>query len=168
MRARRIAVCLGLAAAALLVGGAGAEGDDARRLVGSWRLVEWTAVDGDGVTVRPYGDAPQGRLTYGADGSMSLLLFRADRPAFESGDPRRGSDGEVREAFEGSFTYFGSWELEGDRVRHAIEACSFPNWTGTVQERLVRWRGDRLVLESPPVTSGGESKVHTLLWERAE
>jgi hypothetical protein len=135
-------------------------------LTGSWRLIEWTAVDADGSPLLPYGRAAQGRLHYAPDGAMSLLLYRSDRPAFEGSDPLQGSDEEVRTAFEGSFTYYGTWELVGNRVRHRIEGCSFPNWAGSEQERLVRWRGERLVLESPPVTSAGREKVHTLVWER--
>jgi Lipocalin-like domain len=35
-----------------------------------------------------------------------------------------------------ALAYFGSYEVQGDVIVHRIDASLFPNWTGTVHERL--------------------------------
>lgn len=135
-------------------------------LVGVWRLVSLEVRDGDSVA-RPFGDAPEGWLVYTAGGFVSVHMGRPDRPAFASGDILRGTQEEQAAAVGGYAGYAGRWSFDGERVRHRVEFSFFPNWTGTVQERVVRWEGARLCLTTQPHVIEGRVREAVLVWERA-
>ena len=118
-------------------------------IIGTWRVVAIESRD-DGAAPwrRPFGDAPSGLVTYGADGTHTMQFGRTPPPTFAAGDDRRGTDAEVREAFLGFFAWHGRWRLDTTRARiiHEIEGSLWPSWRGTVQERPYRLQGDTLVL----------------------
>jgi hypothetical protein len=47
-----------------------------------------------------------------------------------------------------------------------IDASHFPNWTGTVHERLFTCRGNELVLRTPPSENSGVTVVNETSWKR--
>ena len=49
---------------------------------------------------------------------------------------------------------------------HVVETSLFPNWVGSEQRREIAWEGDRLILSTPPIPTGGAPTVHRLVWER--
>jgi len=51
-------------------------------------------------------------------------------------------------------------------VIHYIEVCSYPNWIGNPQLRLVRLEGDLLVLSTKPMIFQGVTRSAELIWER--
>jgi hypothetical protein len=63
---------------------------------------------------------------------MSAQLGKADRARFGSRDPARGTDAEVRAAFDGYVAYFGTYEINDSTraVTHHVQGASFPNWIG--------------------------------------
>ena len=75
-------------------------GDIASEFVGTWRLISYSAVTSSGETSYPMGRHPQGRIIYEASGRMAVQLADPDRAAFAAGDPRAGTDAEVRAAFD--------------------------------------------------------------------
>ena len=105
---------------------------------------------------------------YDAGGNMSAHVMRDDRPAFNADDPGRGTDGEVRAAFDGHTSYFGTYTLDPGKhtVAHHVLGASYPNWIGRDQLRHFKFNGSLLLLSSPPLKSGGESLEYTLTWER--
>jgi hypothetical protein len=133
------------------------------RLEGSWRLVLYEAVDGDGRRTRPYGDAV-GRLTYDERGNMTGQVMRPERSRVELGP---GNAQLVRAAYTGYIAYFGTYEIaaDGASVVHHVQGALNPAWVGGDQVRAMRFEGDRLVL-SAEVTKGGQIVTHTLTWER--
>jgi hypothetical protein len=137
-------------------------------LVGSWRLRQWVAFSEDGSESLPLGDAPKGLLVYSPDGTMIVLMARADRPRIISDDVTGGTEIERAEAFASFIAYGGSYSVEGDAVNHHVEMSQFPNWVGTVQRR--RWALDStravLTITSPPVTLAGATRIQRLTWER--
>jgi hypothetical protein len=133
------------------------------RLIGSWRLVSYTTVDGAGRQGKPYA-AAVGRLTYDDRGNMSGQVMRPDRARVEVGP---GNAQSVRAAYIGYIAYFGSYEVapDGESVIHRVEGALNPEWVGGTQRRTLRFDGERLVL-SAAVRKNGDCVMHTLTWER--
>jgi hypothetical protein len=114
------------------------------------------------------GDAPEGLLVYSADGTMVVLMGRANRERITSDDVTGGSEAERAKAFASFISYGGPFEVEGDIVSHHVEMSQFPNWVGTDQRRRGRLDDNdhRLTITSPPVTVGGATRIQRLTWER--
>jgi len=94
--------------------------------------------------------------------------MRLDRPAFASDDSGSGTDVEVRAAFEGHTSYFGTYTIDPSArtVTHHVRGASYPNWMGHDQIRYYRIDGPHLLLSTPPIPDRGESLEYTLTWER--
>ncbi|MFQ3619288.1 MAG: lipocalin-like domain-containing protein [Cyanobacteriota bacterium] len=138
-------------------------------LVGTWTLVAIRAISADGsVDPAAYGLAPIGRLTYTADGYMTVLFARGDRPPL-SGNPTSPFDlaavpaSERAQAFSSFSAYAGTYTLAGSIVTHHVAIASLPNRTGTDLVRIVALEGDRLTLKTPPTETGISVE---LIWQR--
>ena len=137
-------------------------------LIGTWRLVSYETKTSSGEIRHPFGQHPVGQLFYDLHGNMSAHVLRVDRLAFASDDSGRGTDAEVRSAFEGHTSYFGTYAIDPSArtVTHHVHGASYPNWMGHDQIRYFRIDGSRLVLSTPPILERGESLEFTLTWER--
>ena len=136
---------------------------------GAWSLVSWKIEQADGAVTDPLlGPCPVGWIMYQPAGYMSVVLMRPDSPKFASDDLMQATPAEIRAAFEGFVSYCGSYEVnEQERfVMHRIELSWFPNLVGTQQKRFFALAGDRLTLETPPLTLLGDAQVHRLVWQR--
>jgi hypothetical protein len=140
----------------------------ATQLIGTWRLISMTSETSDSPITRPFGDAPLGLLIYDAAGNVAVQLMSQDRPAFVSGDFRRGTDAEVRAAYEGLNCYFGTYTVaEAARtVTHHVRGASLPNRQGTDLVRRYTLDGNHLILSAPPTLMGGALLNNVLVWER--
>jgi hypothetical protein len=138
------------------------------RLLGAWRLTSYEARDSTRQLDYPLGEHVTGQLIYDADGNMSTHMMRDDRPTFASNDPAQGTDAEVRAAFEGHFSYFGTYTVNpGEQtVTHHVQGCSYPNWIGNDQVRYYSFDDARLLLSTPPIVFRGQSFHSVLIWER--
>ncbi len=139
---------------------------DAHPLVGTWRLVTWEARSADDEVSYPFGRDAIGYIIYSADGYMSVVIMRANRPIFATGDLLAGSIEERAEAAAGYISYVGRYEMREGMVIHYVEASLFPNWIGSIQERFCEFVGNRLSLSTAPILSGGIERRQYLLWER--
>lgn len=137
-------------------------------LLGTWRLVSFEARDSKGKLQYPLGEHVAGLLVYDAGGNMSAHVMRNDRPLFADNDPARGTDAEVRAAFEGYDSYFGTYTIDqvAQTVTHHVRGASYPNWIGSDQLRRFKFDGSRLLLSTPPLVFGGQSLEYVLTWER--
>lgn len=142
-------------------------------VIGTWELVAFESRDSAGKTTYPLGRRPKGILLYDRALRVIVQLFDPDRPRFASGDRARGTNAEVRAAFNGSFAYYGSYAVDTARgiVIHHVEGASFPNWIGTDFVRVYRLdrdsaRGDRLTLTTAPQLVAGHRIVTVLVWRR--
>jgi hypothetical protein len=137
-------------------------------LVGTWQLVSYEARNSNGKVSYPLGERVSGQLIYDDRGNMSAHVMRNDRPAFTAQDPFKGTDVEVRAAFEGHASYFGTYtiDLGNKTVSHHVKGASYPNWVGNDQLRYYKFDRDRLVLSTPPLVLGGQSFEYVLIWER--
>jgi len=142
--------------------------DSLPNLIGTWRLVSYEARTASGEIRYPLGKHVVGQLFYDARGNMSAHVMRIDRPTFAAGDSGAGTDAEVRAAFEGHVSYFGTYTIDPSArtVIHHVRGASYPNWVGHDQIRYYRIDGSHLVLSSPPILDRGESLQYTLTWER--
>jgi len=130
--------------------------------------VSYEARDAGGKIQYPLGEHVSGLLVYDSAGNMSAQVLRNDRPLFAVDDSGRGTDAEVRSAFEGYTSYFGTYTVDRQKqtVTHHVLGCSYPNWIGTDQLRYYKFQGARLALSSPPLVHHGQSFEYVLIWER--
>ena len=144
------------------------ESQHALSLLGTWRLVSYEARNSEGQVHYPLGEDVSGLLVYDGGGNMSAHVMRSDLPVFAGKDPARASDRELRAAFEGYGSYFGTYTVDEARqtVTHHVRGAWYPNWVGHDQVRHFKFDGNRLWLSTPPILWNGESLEHVLTWER--
>src|SRR5882762_1160911 len=122
------------------------------QLLGAWTLVSHQSVS-------MYGANPKGVAFFYAGGRFIIAVARSDRTKYATGHPARGTDEENKATAQGTMTYFGTYTVnEADRsIDIHIEASSFPNWSGTDQQRDFSIVGDRLTLTARAL--GGRADV---------
>jgi hypothetical protein len=138
------------------------------QLLGTWHISAFEARTNDGTTWMPYTNKPQGILNYNPDGTMIVILTNPDRPLFESNDMYKGSNEEIRAAFEGFTAYCGRSVLdpEAGTLTHHLEQCLFPSWIGTQQVRFVSLEKGQLSLSTQPILADGKEWTLYLIWNR--
>lgn len=133
-------------------------------LTGTWKLQSWKAKLKDGSEVYPRGQHPRGRLMYDDNGKMMVLIINPELEKFQSPDFYKATYEEMAKGFKNALSYFGSYELDlaNKRVRHHVEACSFPNWIGEIQLRNFNLANGILTLSSTYL----DGSVQELVWEK--
>jgi hypothetical protein len=108
-----------------------------------------------------------GLLVYDGGGNMSVHVMRKGLPVFAANDPAHGTDAELRAAFAGYGSYFGTYSIDRAKqtVTHQVRGAWYPNWISHDQVRHYKFDGNRLFLSTPPLLWGGQS-LHILTWER--
>lgn len=139
-----------------------------RSLVGTWRMVTYELRDAAGGVIHPLGADATGLLMFTGDGYFSGTIMAAGRERFASDDWLRAGDAEWVAAARGYVAYCGRYRVEDGELHNRAELSLFPNWIGGVQLRHIGWEGERLILTSDPVPTGGEPRSVYLIWERAE
>ena len=123
-------------------------------IVGTWRLVRAVARDADGGELpAPYGGQGLGRIVFGADGRMAVMMIdtRAELP-----------DGAKRE-YGG---YCGPYTYDGERLVTRVDCAPDPSRIGTEQPRGVRFEDGLMILRPPPRTLNGVVEQRELSWEK--
>ena len=100
---------------------------------------------------------------------MAVHLMQPDRPPFTANDIRRGTDPEIRAAFNGYVGYYGTYTVvpASGTVAHHLRGASYPNWVGSDQVRHYRFEGSRLTLSTPPIEFAGRKLTSVSIRERA-
>lgn len=127
-------------------------------LVGAWLLEEYVAFLPDGGVEHPMGEAPYGLLHYGADGWMSVIISRRDRP------PQHpyGSDAF---AFTEFVCYYGPYSLDlvaGVVTHHTVYASYPPMHAIDLRRRLAFLEANAITLTA--LNPAGQTI--TLRWRR--
>lgn len=122
------------------------------KLVGTWRFVKYFNTDTTGAVTYPFGEHPDGYIVWDDTGHVFVQVARgpALKP-FTSGDDLRGTDLEVRTAFERYDAYFGTYDVDekSSVVIHHVADSLRPSYTGTDQRRPFRFQGDStLIIEN--------------------
>jgi lipocalin-like protein len=166
---------LGMAALALSVLAAGALAPSAAeataklsksKLVGTWTVVSITNTAPDGKTTQTYGPG-DGVLIFGRNGTFVQVLARPDLPKFASNNRNTGTADENKAVVQGSLTIFGTYKTakDGTLTLH-VERCSYPNWSGTDQTRVVTsLTASELKWDVAAATVGGSAST---VWKRSK
>lgn len=120
-------------------------------LVGTWKLVEWRAMDSTGTWQYEFGAHPRGYFVYGPTGFLSIHLMHEDGPAVTNcgGDvPEYRGQGDFLVAPRCYVGYFGSYRVENDStVVHLPLGGTILDIIGTEQPRRYEVHGDSLWIE---------------------
>ena len=139
-----LAICL----LTLLASAPPARADDAelrQRIVGTWKLVSVVYEDQETKTLTPVlGEKPRGRQIATADGLWLALVTAEKRPV-----PK--TDEERAQALRSMIAYTGRYRVERGKVVTKVEAAWNEAWVGGEQTRFIRFEGDQLFIESPPM-----------------
>jgi Lipocalin-like domain len=134
-----------------------------RKIVGTWKLVSVAYADqATGERTSLYGEHPKGVQIATPDGRWLALMTAQDR-----GVPQ--SDAERAQALKTMIAYTGRYRVEDGNVITKVEAAWNEAWVGTEQVRAIRFDGDRLHLQSPPMPHpniGGKVVRVIVTWER--
>ena len=140
-----------------------AQGTDAVRLVGAWRLVSWELQLADG-TVRK-NPMSVGSLMYSDTGRMCGVLMDPNRKAWTGRQP---TDDEVRAAYNGIVAYCGTYEVDSKAgfVVHHVDIEKSPSNVGITRKRWYTLEGSRLSLRVDAAELPANQKESRLVWER--
>ena len=143
-----------------------ANADDAelrQKIVGTWTLVSVVYEDQETKARTPVlGDHPKGRQIATADGRWLALVTAEGRPV-----PK--TDEERAQALRSMIAYTGRYRVENGKVVTKVEAAWNEAWVGGEQVRLIRFEGDRLFIESPPMPHPNQNNrvVRVIvIWDR--
>ena len=119
--------------------------DEKSQIVGTWKLVSVMYEDQETKALTPVlGNNPRGYQIATADGRWLALVTAEGRPV-----PK--TDEERLHAFRSMISYSGRYRIEGNKVTTKVEVAWNEAWVGGEQVRFVRFEGDRLYIESPPM-----------------
>ena len=139
------------------------------RLIGAWRLAEFTVTAEDGTVTYPMGEDVEGLIIYTPDGYMSAQLMEPGRPAYASGEFTHGTTEEEAAAAAGYLAYSGPFYVDEETatLKHHMSVSLFPNWLNQTQERFVELEGDTLTITAAPILVEGSARTPRLIWKRA-
>jgi hypothetical protein len=119
--------------------------DDKSAIVGTWKLVSVVYEDQTTKERTPVlGEHPRGRQIATADGRWLALVTAENRPV-------PTNDAERARALQTMISYTGRYRIEDGKVITKVEAAWNEAWVGGEQTRFIRFEGDRLFIESPPM-----------------
>lgn len=135
------------------------EQDIRERLIGCWRLVEFSVTPAaGGETDRPLGNHPLETILYTPDGYMSAQLAR----------PAPDEDDEEPDGYY--IAYSGPYDVDehARTVAHQVQVSVIPSWVGTTQIRRVQFREPCMLELSASEPPPGDSAVSTttIIWSR--
>ena len=146
--------------------------DEAKILIGTWRLVSRSTVtlDGKPVTDPNLGSTPTGYLVYDSSGHVSAQLMRPDRTMNEltnCGVQAGKAADNNSAAVCGYDAYFGTYTLENRfTVAHHLEIAISPADVGKVIRRTFQVDGDSLTISFSTTSPQGQPLTRKLLWKR--
>ena len=116
-----------------------------QKIVGTWTLVSVLYEDQTTKEHTPvYGANPKGIQIATPEGRWLALMTAEGRSV-----PK--TDAEHAQALKTMIAYTGRYRVEDGKVVTKVEAAWNEAWVGTEQVRTVRFEGDRLYLQSPPM-----------------
>jgi hypothetical protein len=134
--------------AIMMVAATAARADDdalRKQVVGLWTLVSVIYEDQETKERTPVlGEKPRGRQIATADGRWLALVTAEGRPVPKTDEQRA-------QALRTMISYSGRYRVEKGRVITKVEIAWNEAWVGGEQIRFIRFEGDRLFIESPPM-----------------
>lgn len=112
------------------------------KLQGTWQLVSFeTELQDSKERSQPWGADPNGRIIFGADGRMMVLMTANTRVP-------GNTDEQLAALFRTAMAYTGRYRVEGERFITKVDASWHEAWNGTEQERFYKLDGDTLVVHT--------------------
>jgi Lipocalin-like domain len=140
-----------------------ARADDKAAIVGTWKLVSVVYEDTQSKERTPvYGEHPKGIQIATPDGRWLALMTAEGRPV-----PK--TDADRARALQTMIAYTGRYRVEDGKVITKVEAAWNEAWVGGEQVRAIRFEGDRLFIESPPMPHPNVNNKTVrviVIWER--
>jgi hypothetical protein len=140
-----------------------AHADDKAAIVGTWKLVSVVYEDVATKERTPVlGEHPNGIQIATAEGRWLALVTAEGRQV-----PK--TDAERARALTSMIAYTGRYRVEDGKVITKVEAAWNEAWVGTEQVRAIRFEGNRLYIESPPMPhpNVNDKTVRVIvIWER--
>ena len=140
--------------------------DDAelkRQIAGTWALVSVVYEDTASKERTPvYGEHPRGIQIATREGRWLALMTAQGRVI-----PK--TDADCAQALKSMIAYTGRYRVKNGQVVTKVEAAWNEAWVGGEQVRNIRFEGDRLYIESPPMPHPNinDKTVRVIVvWER--
>ncbi|MGB7035920.1 MAG: lipocalin-like domain-containing protein [Xanthobacteraceae bacterium] len=134
-----------------------------RNIVGTWSLVSVNYEDQTTKERMPvYGEHPKGIQIATPHGRWLALMTGEGRPV-----PK--SDADRAQALTTMIAYTGRYRVENGKVITKVEAAWNESWVGGEQVRAIRFDGNKLFIESPPMPHpniSGKTVRVIVVWER--
>ena len=137
-------------------------------LFGTWKLESMVyEATASGQRSWPYGDLPDGYLSYSSDGRMYAIGVADDRPKPRDLVP---TDEENLKLQGSMFAYAGTYTADGQMVVHHVDISWNQSWTGTDLMRLYKLDGNTLTITTAPAPStiDGEGGQWILVWKKVQ
>jgi hypothetical protein len=137
---------------------------DENPLLGTWKLKSYVATTSAGERLTPYGENPDGYLSYSADHRMQVIGIAHGRRVSAGASP---TDNERVALYDAMFAYAGTYSVEADKVIHHVDISWNESWTGTDQIRVFEVDGTMLTLTTriPDPVRGGETR-YVVVWDK--
>jgi len=136
-----------------------------KQIVGTWALVSVVYEDTGTKERTPiYGEHPKGIQIATAAGRWFALMTAEGRMIPKTDEDRA-------QALKSMIAYTGRYRVEGGKVITKVEAAWNEAWVGGEQVRHIRFEGDKLFIESPPMPHPNinDKTVRVIVvWQRAE
>ncbi|MGC1777376.1 MAG: lipocalin-like domain-containing protein [Xanthobacteraceae bacterium] len=134
-----------------------------RHIVGTWTLVSVNYEDQKTKERTPiYGEHPKGIQIATPHGRWLALMTGENRPI-----PK--TDADRAQALTTMIAYTGRYRVEDGKVITKVEAAWNEAWVGGEQVRVIRFEGDKLFIESPPMPHPNISDTTVrviVVWQR--
>ena len=136
-----------------------------KQIVGTWALVSVVYEDTGTKERTPiYGEHPKGIQIATAAGRWFALMTAEGRMIPKTDEDRA-------QALKSMIAYTGRYRVEDGKVITKVEAAWNEAWVGGEQLRHIRFEGDKLFIESPPMPHPNinDKTVRVIVvWQRAE
>ncbi len=107
-------------------------------------------------------------MIFTPDGRFANIIMRANLPQFAANNRMKGTVEENQAVVQGSFVFFGTYAVASEKEHTVIlhiDGCTFPNWDGKDQTRIITVIGDELKRTNPTTTIGG---TNYSVWKRVK
>lgn len=113
-------------------------------VVGTWRL-ERFEIETTEELVRPWGSNAHGLLIYAPTGHMSVSINK---------DVVKESQKEFEDLFDSILFYAGTYQVEGELIRHQVTEASNPSRIGREMLRYAKITDNTITLTTPQESFG--------------
>ena len=137
-------------------------------ILGTWKLQSLVYVAlATGQRSSPFGDHPDGYLSYSPDGRMYAIGVVEDRPKPRDLLP---TDEEKAKLQESMFAYAGTYTSDGEKVIHHVDISWNQSWNGTDLVRFYKLDSNTLTITTAPSKNAfdGEEGQFILVWDKVQ